>query len=60
MYEFKSKETQHSIATYKINQSGRPIIYHMKWMTLVIHRLKKTSMTVSSSQKMSEMQHATL
>jgi len=38
----------------QINQRNGPIIYRVKLMTLImVHRLKKTSMTVSSSQKLS-------
>jgi len=40
----------------QINQRSGPIIYHMKLMTLImVHRLKKPSITVPSSQKLSEM-----
>jgi len=39
-----------------MNQRSGPIIYHVKLTTLLmVHRLKITLMTVSSSQKLSEM-----
>jgi len=41
-----------------LTKEARPVIHHMKSMKLMIHRLKKTtSMTASSSQKLSEMRH---
>jgi len=42
----------------KINQKSGPIIYHVKLIIPMINRVKKTtSVTVSPSQKLSEMQH---